>query len=79
MKERLGHDDALDAFGGHGIGGTWGALATGLFATTTVNSGGANGLFALNPHQVWLQLIGVVSTWVFSGIGTLILIKVVDT
>lgn len=78
MKEKLGYDDALDAFGGHGIGGTWGALATGLFATTAVNSGGANGLFYGNPHQLLLQAIGVLATWVFSGVGTFILIKVVD-
>jgi Amt family ammonium transporter len=78
MKEKLGYDDALDAFGGHGMGGTWGALATGLFATTQVNPGGANGLFAGNPHLLWLQLIGVAATWVFSGVGTYLLIKVVD-
>lgn len=78
MKEKMGYDDALDAFGGHGIGGTWGALATGLFATTVVNSAGNNGLFYGNAHQVVLQLIGVVSTWVFSFVGTLILIKIVD-
>jgi ammonium transporter, Amt family len=78
MKEKLGYDDALDAFGGHGIGGTWGALATGLFATTMVNPAGSNGLFSGNPHQVWLQLIGVGVTWVFSGLGTLVLIKAVD-
>lgn len=78
MKAKLGYDDALDAFGGHGIGGTWGALATGLFATTAVNSGGGNGLFAGNPHQLLLQLIGVASTWVFSGVGTYIILKLVD-
>lgn len=78
MKSKLGYDDALDAFGGHGIGGTWGAIATGLFATTAVNSSGANGLFEGNPHQLLLQLIGVVATWLFSGIGTWILLKVVD-
>lgn len=78
MKGYFGYDDALDAFGGHGIGGTWGAIATGLFATTTVNSGGANGLFYGNPHQVLIQLIGVAATWVFSGVGTYILLKVVD-
>ncbi|GMA49877.1 ammonium transporter [Alicyclobacillus contaminans] len=78
MKAKLGYDDALDAFGGHGIGGTWGAIATGLFATTSVNSAGANGLFAGNPHQLLVQLIGVAATWAFSGIGTFILLKVVD-
>ncbi|MCL6549146.1 MAG: ammonium transporter [Alicyclobacillus sp.] len=78
MKQRLGYDDALDAFGGHGIGGTWGALATGLFATTMVNPAGSNGLLHGNPHQLVLQVMGVAASWVFSGIGTFILIKVVD-
>lgn len=78
MKAKLGYDDALDAFGGHGIGGTWGALATGLFASTAVNSGGANGLFEGNPHQVLIQIVGILATWVFSGVGTFILLKIVD-
>lgn len=78
IKQKLGYDDALDAFGGHGIGGTWGAIATGLFATTAVNSSGSNGLFYGNPHQVVTQLIGVAATWVFSGVGTYILLKVID-
>ncbi|WDL99255.1 ammonium transporter [Alicyclobacillus sp. ALC3] len=78
MKEKLGYDDALDAFGGHGIGGTWGAIATGLFATTAINSAGHNGLFYGNPHQVVIQLIGVGATWAFSGLGTYILLKVID-
>lgn len=78
MKEKLGYDDALDAFGGHGIGGTWGSIATGLFATLAVNSAGHNGLFYGDAHQVVLQLVGVLATWVFSGVGTLILIKIVD-
>ncbi len=78
IKGIFGYDDALDAFGGHGIGGTWGAIATGLFATVSVNSGGANGLFYGNPHQVVVQLIGVAATWIFSGVGTFILLKLVD-
>ncbi|QQE81130.1 ammonium transporter [Alicyclobacillus sp. SO9] len=78
MKAKLGYDDALDAFGGHGIGGTWGAIATGLFATTAVNSSGANGLFSGHPQQVLLQIVGVAATWVFSGLGSYVLLKVVD-
>lgn len=78
MKNKLGYDDALDAFGGHGIGGTWGAIATGLFASLAINSGGANGLFAGNPKQVLIQLVGVAATWIFSGVGSYILIKIVD-
>ena len=50
IKPRLGYDDSLDAFGVHGIGGIWGALATGLFASKAINAGGANGLFFGNPH-----------------------------
>lgn len=79
MKQRLGYDDALDAFGGHGVGGTWGALATGLFATIAVNSAGANGLLHGHPEQVLLQLAGIAATWVFSGIGTWVLIRIVDS
>lgn len=78
MKGFFGYDDALDAFGGHGIGGTWGALATGLFATLSVNASGGNGLFYGNPHQALVQLIGIAATWIFCGLGTFVLLKVVD-
>jgi Amt family ammonium transporter len=78
MKEKLGYDDALDAFGGHGIGGTWGAIATGIFATVIVNPNGANGLLHGNAGQLGLQVIGVIATWAFSGIGTFAIIKIVD-
>ncbi len=78
LKNKFGYDDALDAFGGHGIGGTWGALATGLFAQVAINSGGANGLLYGNPKQLLLQVIGVAAAWIFSGIGTLVIYKVVD-
>ncbi|MBQ9406512.1 MAG: ammonium transporter [Desulfovibrio sp.] len=61
LKERFGYDDALDAVGIHGLGGTWGALATGLFACAAVN--GVDGLFYGNPHQAWVQIISIVATW----------------
>ncbi|MEW5897969.1 MAG: ammonium transporter [Bacillota bacterium] len=77
LKARLGYDDSLDVFGVHGIGGTWGALATGLFASTAVNSAGADGLFFGNPGQLWIQFIGVASTWVFAIIFTFVIFKVV--
>ena len=51
LKPRLGYDDSLDVFGVHGLGGTWGALATGVFATKTVNPAGADGLLAGNPSS----------------------------
>src|SRR3989344_1496646 len=78
VKPLLGYDDSLDAFGIHGVGGTWGAIATGLFATTTINSAGANGLFFGNPSLLGKQLIAVAVTWVYAFVVTLILLKVLD-
>jgi len=78
VKPRLGYDDALDAFGVHGIGGIWGALATGLFATTAVNSAGANGLFYGNPALFLIQLKAVLVTVVWSGALTFVILKIVD-
>ena len=78
LKGRLGVDDALDVWGVHGVGGTWGALATGLFASLAVNGAGANGLFYGDPHQVWKQLVAVLVTWVYSAAVTWLLLKVVD-
>jgi Amt family ammonium transporter len=78
MKPRLGYDDALDVVGVHGVGGTFGALATGLFASVAVNSAGADGLFFGNPHQLLIQLIAVLSSISFAFIGSLILLKITD-
>jgi Amt family ammonium transporter len=78
LKNRLGYDDALDAFGGHGIGGTFGALATGLFAQTAINSAGANGLLYGNTRQLLLQLAGVAAAWAFSAAGTFLIFKLTD-
>ncbi|MCG6881651.1 MAG: ammonium transporter [Deltaproteobacteria bacterium] len=78
LKTRLGYDDSLDVVGVHGVGGTWGALATGLFASTEINAGGANGLFFGNPGQLWIQFVSVVATMAFAFIMTLIILKVVD-
>src|SRR2546426_545868 len=78
VKSRLGYDDSLDAFGVHGIGGTWGALATGLFASKAINSDGADGLFFGNPGQLWLQFIAVLAAWVLAFVGTFIILKIVD-
>jgi len=78
VKEKLGYDDALDAFGVHCVGGIWGALATGLWATTAVNSAGANGLFYGNPAQFIIQLKAVAITVAYSGIVSFVLLKLVD-
>jgi len=77
LKAKLGYDDALDAFGVHGIGGTWGAIATGLFASKAVNPAGDDGLFFGNPDLVFTQLIGVAATIAFAAIMTFIIIKLI--
>jgi len=78
LKTRLGYDDSLDVVGIHGVGGTWGALATGLFASTAINPNAANGLFFGNPHQLWIQFVSVIASMAFAFIMTLIILKVVD-
>jgi len=78
LRERLKVDDALDVWAVHGIGGTWGAIATGLFATTAVNAAGRNGLFAGNPDQLRIQLVAVAATWAFSGVATFVILKAID-
>jgi Amt family ammonium transporter len=78
VKAKFGYDDSLDAFGVHGVGGIWGALATGIFATKSVNSGGANGLLYGNPIQLWIQLKAVLVTVVYSFVITFVLLKIVN-
>jgi len=78
VKEQFGYDDSLDVFGVHGIGGIVGALATGLFATKTINDAGNNGLFYGNPHQLWIQFLTTIVAIAFSAIMTFILFKIVD-
>lgn len=76
-KSKLGYDDSLDVVGVHGVGGIWGALATGIFASSVVNPAG-NGLLNGNPHQLVVQAIGVGSTIAYSVVVTFILLKVID-
>jgi Amt family ammonium transporter len=78
FKSKLGYDDSLDVVGVHGVGGTWGALATGLFATKLVNDAGGDGLFYGNPGQLWTQILAVVATMALSVVGTAIILKIVD-
>ncbi|MBI4594001.1 MAG: ammonium transporter [Candidatus Rokubacteria bacterium] len=78
FKSRLGYDDSLDVVGVHGIGGTWGALATGLFASKAVNEGGADGLFYGNPGQLVTQIIAVLASYALAIVMTVIILKVVD-
>lgn len=78
-KSRFGYDDSLDVVGIHGLGGIWGALATGLFASTAINPDGADGLFFGNPAQLWIQFVSVVATCVFSFIVTYIILKALNS
>ena len=78
FKSRMGYDDSLDVVGIHGLGGTWGALATGLFASKSVNPDGANGLFFGNPGLLWTQLVSIIATMVFAFVMSVIILKVVD-
>jgi Amt family ammonium transporter len=78
IKTKLGYDDALDAFGVHGVGGVWGTIAVGLFAEKAVNAAGANGLFFGEAHQFLVQLMMVVVVSAFVAVMTWILFKFVD-
>jgi Amt family ammonium transporter len=71
-------DESLDVWACHGIGGTWGAIATGIFATVAVNSAGANGLLYGNPGQVMVQLTAVAASWIYAFVATFILAKIID-
>ncbi|ACU91123.1 ammonium transporter [Desulfomicrobium baculatum] len=78
LKARFGYDDSLDVVGIHGVGGIWGALATGLFASQAINPAGFNGLFHGNPGQLWIQFVSVVATCAFSFVVTYVLLKIVN-
>lgn len=78
LKDKLGYDDSLDAFGIHGIGGTWGSIATGLWATTAVNPAGANGLFYGETELFTAQVISTVVAYALAIVGTTIIYKLVS-
>lgn len=77
IKPKLGYDDSLDAFGIHGVGGLWGAIATGLFATTSVNPAGANGLFYGNPSLLWAEIAASAAVIAYSAIATFLVLQLV--
>jgi Amt family ammonium transporter len=76
LRERLKVDDALDVWAVHGVGGTLGAILTGVFAVAAV--GGVSGLVEGNGSQVLKQLVAVAATWIYSGVATFAILKVVD-
>ena len=78
IKGKLGYDDSLDAFGVHGVGGTVGTIATGLFAEKVVNAAGADGLLFGNAHQLYVQSLSLIVTVAFAAIMTFIIFKIVD-
>jgi Amt family ammonium transporter len=86
VKQRFGYDDSLDAFGVHGIGGTLGALLTGIFATSAINpvfkdaAGNALPVGVIEGHwrQLLNQSVGILMAIVLSVVGTFVLLKVVD-
>jgi ammonium transporter, Amt family len=77
-KNKFGYDDSLDVVGIHGVGGTWGALAIGLFATKTVNEAGNNGLWYGNPHLLGTQFLGVLVVLIYAFGVTFALLKILD-
>ncbi|RME97352.1 MAG: ammonium transporter [Chloroflexi bacterium] len=79
FRESRHLDESLDVWACHGMAGTWGALATGLFATTTINPAGADGLFYGNPMQFVIQLVSVVITVAFAGGITFVLTKILQS
>jgi Amt family ammonium transporter len=78
VKAKLGYDDSLDAFGVHGVGGTWGAIATGLWATKSVNEAGADGLFYGSSDLLIAQLISIVIAYALAIIGSYVIFKIVS-
>ena len=71
-------DDALDVFAVHGVGGIWGAIATGIFAQKSINEAGNNGLLYGNPQQLLIQIVAVAAVAAFAAIVTVIILKVID-
>jgi Amt family ammonium transporter len=79
IKNTFGYDDSLDAFGVHGVGGTLGAILTGVFATSIVTGNEhSTGFFDGNQGQIVTQIISVVAAFIFSAVGTVIIIKILD-
>jgi ammonium transporter len=79
IKQKFKYDDALDAFGCHGIGGIWGGIATGIFASTTVNSAaGQSGLYYGNIKLLGVQLIAIIATIVYSAVMTFVILKLIN-
>jgi ammonium transporter, Amt family len=77
-KNKFGYDDSLDVVGIHGVGGTWGALAIGVFASKAINEAGADGLIFGSADLLGIQAIAIGVTWIYSFLVTLFLLKILD-
>lgn len=77
LRAKLKFDDSLDTFPVHGLGGTVGAILTGIFATKQVNELGNDGLLFGNPGLIWTQFVGVAATYVFAAVGTFVILKLI--
>jgi Amt family ammonium transporter len=84
LKHAFDYDDSLDAFGVHGVGGTLGAILTGIFASASVNeliktdTANYQGLLSGNVSQLLRQILAVIITWIFAALGSFVLLKIVD-
>jgi Amt family ammonium transporter len=78
LRQRMKLDESLDVWACHGMGGTWGALATGLFATVSVNAAGFDGLFYGNPNQLVIQAVAAAIAIVFAFGMTYLIAKVLN-
>jgi len=78
LRLRARVDDALDVFSVHGVGGAFGALATGVFATVAVNAAGVDGLVAGNPSQVLIQALAVVAVGAYSAVATALILFLIN-
>jgi len=76
-KGPLGYDDSFDVVGVHGVGGAWGAIATGLFASKAINSAASDGLFFGNAGQLWPQIVAILVTMIFSFVMSLVILAVI--
>jgi Amt family ammonium transporter len=78
FKNKFGFDDSLDAVGVHGVGGAFGALATGLFASTAINAAGANGLFYGNASLLGIQAVSILAAGTYAFVMTFVILKVLS-
>jgi Amt family ammonium transporter len=78
LKLKMGFDDSLDVWAVHGLGGTWGAIATGIFASAAINPNIPNGLLFGNVSQMFPQFISVIGTWGYAFVITIIILKILD-